>query len=147
MSKLSYEHIHATLAAQPLFEAKSWQLSPTAWPLSKDQVAELEAIGEACFEFHQALETLYLRSAAGKNLLRNKPLVTPWVADYLDRGKPPELIAHARDPKNRGAFPTVLRPDLLLTDEGFALTELDSVPGGIGLTAFLNRLWGMATRW
>jgi len=35
-----------------------------------------------------------------------------------------------------------LRPDLLLTDEGFALTELDSVPGGIGLTAFLNRLYG-----
>lgn len=145
MSKLSYEHIHATLAAQPLFEAKSWQLSPTAWPLSKDHVAELEAIGLACFEFHQALETLYLRSAAGKNLLRNKPLVTPCVADYLDRGKPPELIAHARDPKNRGAFPTVLRPDLLLTDEGFALTELDSVPGGIGLTGFLNRLYGGET--
>lgn len=145
MSKLSYEHIHATLAAQPLFEAKSWQLSPTAWPLSKDHVVELEAIGSACFEFHQALETLYLRSAAGKNLLRNKPLVTPWVADYLDRGKPPELIAHARDPRNRGVFPTVLRPDLLLTDEGFALTELDSVPGGIGLTAFLNRLYGGET--
>ncbi len=28
------------------------------------------------------------------------------------------------------------------TDEGFVLTELDSVPGGIGLTAFLNRLYG-----
>jgi hypothetical protein len=65
------------------------------------------------------LETLYLRSAAGKNLLRNKPLLAPWVADYLDRGKPAGLVAHARDPKNRGAFPTVLRPDLLLTDEGF----------------------------
>src|SRR4029077_5673229 len=65
-----------------------------------------------------------------------------WVADYLDRGKPAELIAHARDPKNRGAFPTVIRPDLLLTDEGFALTELDSVPGGIGLTGFLNKLYG-----
>jgi hypothetical protein len=90
------------------------------------------------------LETLYLRSVAGKNLLRNKPLLAPWVADYLDRGKPPALVAHARDPKNRGAFPTVLRPDLLLTDEGFVLTELDSVPGGIGLTAFLNRLYGGA---
>ena len=39
-------------------------------------------------------------------------------------------------------FPTVLRPDLLLTDDGFVMTELDSVPGGIGLTAFLNRLYG-----
>ena len=38
-------------------------------------------------------------------------------------------------------LPPVLRPDLLLTEDGFALTELDSVPGGIGLTAFLNRLY------
>ena len=144
MSHLSYEHIRSTLAAQPLFEDKTWQLSPVAWPLTPDQHAQLEAIGGACLEFHQALETLYLRSVAGKNLLRNKPLLAPWVADYLDRGKPPALVAHARDPKNRGAFPTVLRPDLLLTDEGFVLTELDSVPGGIGLTAFLNRLYGGA---
>jgi len=139
---LSFETIRSSLAAQPLFEDKTWQLSPEAWPLTKEQVAQLEAIGAACFEFHQALETLYLRSASGKNLLRNKPLVAPWVADYLDRGKPAKLVEHARDPKNRGAFPTVLRPDLLLTEEGFVLTELDSVPGGIGLTAFLNRLYG-----
>jgi hypothetical protein len=142
MPDLSHEHIRSTLAAQPLFEDKSWQLSPEPWPLTPAQVTELEAIGTACLEFHQALETLYLRSVAGKNLLRNKPLLAPWVADYLDRGKPAALIAHARDPKNRGAVPTVLRPDLLLTDEGFALTELDSVPGGIGLTAFLNRMYG-----
>ncbi|MBI4621954.1 MAG: hypothetical protein HY736_01890 [Verrucomicrobia bacterium] len=142
---LSYEHIRAVLAAQPLFEDKTWQLSPDPWPLTPEQVTQLESIGTACLEFHQALESLYLRSVAGKNLLRNKPLLAPWVADYLDRGKPAALIAHARDPKNRGAFPTVLRPDLLLTDEGFVLTELDSVPGGIGLTAFLNRLYGSAT--
>ncbi len=139
---LPYETIKAALAAQPLFEAKTWQLSPAAWPLTREQVAQLEQIGAACLEFHQALEALYLRSVAGKNLLRNKPLLAPWAAEYLDRGKPAALIQHARDARLRGAFPTVLRPDLLLTDEGFALTELDSVPGGIGLTAFLNRLYG-----
>lgn len=145
MPDLPYETIHAALGAQSLFEDKSWQLSPEAWPLAPEQLAQLEAIGTACLEFHQALEALYLRSAAGKNLLRNKPLLAPWVAEYLDRGKPAALVAHARDPKNRGAFPTVLRPDLLLTDEGFVMTELDSVPGGIGLTAFLNRLYGSET--
>ncbi len=138
---LSHETLRAAFASQSLFEDKTWQLSPSAWPLTPAQVTELEQIGAACLEFHAALETLYLRSVAGKNLLRNKPLLAPWVADYLDRGKPADLIAHARDPKNRGAFPTVLRPDLLLTEEGFALTELDSVPGGIGLTAFLNQLY------
>ncbi|HZP59556.1 MAG TPA: hypothetical protein VFB27_04470 [Opitutaceae bacterium] len=141
MTGLAYDSIRSALVTQPLFEDKTWQLSPDAWPLTAEQVTQLEAIGAACLEYHQALETLYLRSIAGKNLLRNKPLLAPWVADYLDRGKPDELIAHARDPKNRGAFPTVLRPDLLLTEDGFALTELDSVPGGIGLTAFLNRLY------
>jgi hypothetical protein len=141
---LPYATIHAALDGQELFENKTWRLAPEAWPLSPEQGAQLEAIGAACLEFQQALETLYLRSVAGRNLLRNKPLVAPWIADYLDRGKPSALVAHTRDPKNRGAFPTVLRPDLLLTDDGFALTELDSVPGGIGLTAFLNRLYGSA---
>lgn len=138
---IPYATLRDTLAERPLFEAKSWQLSPDPWPLTADQARELEEIGSACLEFHQALEGLYLRSVAGKNLLRNKPLHAPWVAEYLDRGKPAELILHARDPKNRGAMPPVLRPDLLLTDEGFVMTELDSVPGGIGLTAFLNRLY------
>ena len=145
MPDLTHEQLKTAFAAQSLFEDKTWQLSPQAWPLTAAQVTELEQIGAACLEFHQALETLYLRSVAGKNLLRNKPLLAPWVADYLDRGKPAGLVAHARDPKNRGAFPTVLRPDLLLTEEGFALTELDSVPGGIGLTGFLNQLYGGAT--
>ncbi len=141
MPDLTHAHIRSALEAQPLFEAKTWRLSPEAWPLSAEQAAQLGEIGAACLEFHQALETLYLRSAAGRNLLRNKPLLAPWVADYLDRGKPAELLAHSRDPKSRGAFPTVLRPDLLLTEKGFVMTELDSVPGGIGLTAFLNRLY------
>ena len=100
--------------------------------LAPAQTAELELIGQACLEFHQALENLYLRAHAGKNLLRNKPLLAPWASEFLDRGKPRELAVLARDPHQRGAFPTVLRPDLLLTDDGWAMTELDSVPGGIG---------------
>jgi hypothetical protein len=138
---LSFDHLRSAFAATPLFEDKTWQLSPEPWPLTAEQVQELEEIGAACLEFHGALEQLYLRSASGKNLLRNKALVAPWVAEYLDRGKPAELVAHAREVKSRGALPTVLRPDLLVTDEGFVMSELDSVPGGIGLTAFLNRLY------
>jgi hypothetical protein len=34
--------------------------------------------------------------------------------------------------------PRVIRPDILLTETGFSITELDSVPGGVGLTAWLN---------
>ena len=141
MPNLQYETLRSAFAAQPLFEDKSWRLSPEAWPILPAQERELEAIGAASLDFHQALEALYQRSVAGKNLLRNKALTAPWVAEYLDRGKPRHLIEHARDPRNRGLFPTALRPDLLLTAGGFVMTELDSVPGGIGLTAFLNRLY------
>lgn len=141
MSEFSYETISQALSNQPLFEAKTWQLSPSAWKITAEQLEQLKAIGTVCLEFHQALETLYLRSAAGKNLLRNKSLIAPWVAEYLDRGKPAGIVAYGRDTANRGLFPAVLRPDLLLTDEGFVMSELDSVPGGIGLTAFLNRLY------
>ena len=34
--------------------------------------------------------------------------------------------------------PVACRPDLILTDDGFIVAELDTVPGGIGLTHWLN---------
>ncbi|MFU8849249.1 MAG: hypothetical protein ACNA77_11110 [Opitutales bacterium] len=138
---LSYAQAQQAFSDQSLFENKTWRYSPEAFPLTGKQVAEIRKIGQACYDFHRALETLYLRSVEGKNLLRNRELHAPWVAEYLDRGKPQTLIEHAREKALRGTTPMVLRPDLLITDEGFALTEIDSVPGGIGLTAFLNRLY------
>ena len=42
----------------------------------------------------------------------------------------------------RDVAPRVIRPDLLLTADGFALTELDSVPGGMGITGWLSRRYG-----
>ncbi|MDA9763814.1 hypothetical protein N9C83_00460 [Opitutales bacterium] len=137
----SYEHLKETFEQTPLFEDKTWKLSPHAWPITQNQLREIETLGQACLDFHKALETLYLRSTEGKNLLRNKSLIAPWVADYLDRGKPHHLVKHGRCKVTRGQLPSVIRPDLLVTEDGFALTEIDSVPGGIGLTAFLNRLY------
>jgi len=32
-------------------------------------------------------------------------------------------------------------PDLILTDNGYIIAEIDSVPGGIGLTAWLNQTY------
>jgi len=138
---LSYEDALKAFSDQSLFENKTWRYSPKAYPLTSAQVKEIEQIGQACYDFYRAQETLYLRSAEGKNLLRNRELKAPWVAEYLDRGKPAALIEHARSKALRGTTPMVIRPDLLITDDGFALTEIDSVPGGIGLTAFLNRLY------
>lgn len=138
---LDYAFLQKTFSKQTLFENKTWRYSPLAFPLSRKQVAEIEQIGQACHEFYRAIETLYLRSADNRKLLRNRELYAPWVARYLDRGKPDALIRYARSEPLRGSIPAILRPDLLITDDGFALTEMDSVPGGIGLTAFLNQLY------
>ncbi len=141
MPPLAHAFLRDTFARQPLFQDKTWRLSPAPWPLTPAQSTELERIGEACLAFMRALEILYTRSWQGKNLLRNRELIAPWVAGYLDRGKPERLIAHQRHAIAKNKFPSVLRPDLLLTEDGFALTEIDAVPGGLGLTAFLNRLY------
>ena len=62
-----------------------------------------------------------------------------WVADYFDRGRPDHLVDYSRLNRTKSHVPAVIRPDLLLTPEGFAATELDSVPGGIGFGASLAR--------
>ncbi|MGJ3243837.1 MAG: hypothetical protein ACFE0O_12915 [Opitutales bacterium] len=136
-----YHQLKAAFERQDLFENKTWQLSPEPFPLTARQLREIEQIGEACHAFYQALDLLYQRSVANKNLLRNREFKAPWVARYLERGKPESLIAYGRLNGLRGQLPQVIRPDLLLTEEGFVMTEIDSVPGGIGLTAFLNRLY------
>jgi len=41
----------------------------------------------------------------------------------------------------KSEVPRVIRPDLLLADHGLSVTELESVPGGIGLTAWLNQTY------
>ncbi len=138
---MEFDTLKTAFAEQELFEGKSWRMSPEAWRLTHEMVAALEEIGQASLEFYQALEALYLRSAEGRKLLRNKELYAPWVADYLDRGKPPALVEICRSKANKGKLPPVIRPDLLVTQDGFSLTELDSVPGGIGLTAYLNLLY------
>jgi len=126
---------------RPLFAEKSWQLSPKPWPLPNDLVEELHSIGRACLAFHQALERLYLKSRSGNRILRNGDLKASWIAEYLDAGKPEWLVDHGAAKAVKGSFPSVLRPDLIITANGFALTEMDSVPGGIGLTAFLEKLY------
>lgn len=94
---------------------------------------ELESLGRVLHRFYRAVNLLYRRSVEGKQ--------PGWVADWLDRGKPEALIALQRHPAFKNAVPAVIRPDILLTDDGFSISELDAVPGGIGLTAWLNRTY------
>ena len=59
----------------------------------------------------------------------------------MDAGKPAELIEFSRRKEIRDNLPRVIRPDLILTESGYVIAEIDSVPGGIGLTGWLNQTY------
>ena len=125
------EHIRAALPAGGMFAGKDWLWSPEPFVLPRREWKMIEKLGPVLWKFVQACDNLYHRSAKGK-----LPL---WIAAYADAGKPAWLVKEGRSNHHGGEWPRVLRPDLVLTSNGFALSELDSVPGGIGLLAWLNQ--------
>ena len=125
--------IRAAFPREGLFAEKAWLLSPGAFPIEKKFVAELEQLGHRLFVFQRACNQLYQLSIKGKQ--------PAWVARYLDAGKPNELIEFSRRKEIRDDLPRVIRPDLILTEKGYIIAEIDSVPGGIGLTGWLNQTY------
>jgi hypothetical protein len=124
------EAIRRAFPPEGLFADKDWLLSPEPFAIDAKLAEQLRRLGHRLNLFNRACNELYQRSISGKQ--------PAWIADYVDRGKPAELIAYARRKQFRADLPRVIRPDLVLTEEGFTIAELDTVPGGIGLTAWLN---------
>jgi hypothetical protein len=116
-----------------LFAEKDWLPSPDAFPIEEKFLAELEQLGHRLYVFQRACNQLYQLSVKGKQ--------PAWIARYLDAGKPAELIEFSRRKEIRDDLPRVIRPDLILTETGYIIAETDSVPGGIGLTAWLNQTY------
>jgi len=127
------EAIRSAFPKEGLFAEKEWLLSPDPFPIDKKFLAELEQLGHRLFVFQRACNQLYQLSIKGKQ--------PEWVARYLDAGKPEELIEFSRRKEIRDDLPRVIRPDLILTDNGYIIAEIDSVPGGIGLTGWLNQTY------
>ena len=116
-----------------LFAGHDWRVSPGPLRLGQSLVNEIESLGRVLLQFYRAVNLLYRKSVEGKQ--------PAWVAQWLDQGKPAELIELQRSPALKNEVPRVIRPDLLMTEHGLSVTELDSVPGGIGLTAWLNKIY------
>src|SRR3989441_3850524 len=125
--------IRSAFPKEGLFAEKDWLLSPDPFPIDKKFLADLEQLGHRLFVFQRACNQLYQLSIKGKQ--------PEWVARYLDAGKPKELIEFSRRKEIRDDLPKVIRPDLILTENGYIIAEVDSVPGGIGLTASLNQTY------
>lgn len=122
--------IRAAVPPEGLFADKEWLLSPEPFVVDALLAEQLHKLGYRLHLFVRACNELYQRSVAGKQ--------PAWIADYLDRGKPPELVEYSRQKRFRDDLSQVIRPDLVLTENGFTIAELDNVPGGIGLTQWLN---------
>ncbi|MBV8726254.1 MAG: hypothetical protein JO233_00600, partial [Candidatus Eremiobacteraeota bacterium] len=106
-------------------EAKvPWRVAPEPFALSQTTYDKILRIGDDLFAFYKALNALYTRSARGT--------APSFIAEYLDQGKPEHIVRLSRQNRFKGDLPAVIRPDLILTDDGMIASELDSVPGGMG---------------
>ena len=115
----------------------TWRIAVTPFPITKDQLDFFHQLGPQLLSFYRALNRLYLDSVRG--------LQPAWVAGYLDQGKPEGLLTYSRMKRFRDQLPSVIRPDIIPTQDGMVITELDSVPGGIGLTGALAEIYSSAS--
>jgi hypothetical protein len=127
------QFIRDSLPSGGLFAGQEWRISSAPFPLGENLAKEIDSLGRVLLQFYRAVNLLYRKSAEGKQ--------PEWIARWLDLGKPADLIALQRSPAFKNDVPRVIRPDILLTENGISITELDSVPGGIGLTGWLNQTY------
>ena len=111
----------------------SWRISPEPFWISEEERKWFEELGTHLLNFYRACNLLYSQSVRG--------VQPPWIAEYLEIGKPEAVIQYGRMNRFKSQLPGVLRPDILPTADGMAITELDSVPGFIGATGCLARLY------
>lgn len=110
-----------------------WRISPEPFRIAPSTLAKLETLGADLLAFYRVLAGLYTRSARGT--------IPGFLAEYLDQGKPESVVKLARQNRFRSDVPLVIRPDLILTDDGFVAAELDSVPGGMGFVSAMAQTY------
>src|SRR5215471_15168520 len=125
--------VRSQMPTEGLFAGHDWRVSPNPFRLGLELAGDIDSLGRVLLQFYRAVNLLYRKSIEGKQ--------PEWVARWLDLGKPNELLALQRSLSIKNELPRVIRPDLLITEHGLSVTELDSVPGGIGLTAWLNQIY------
>ena len=119
----SLRDVEACLRVEQEFQQKiTWRISPRPFQIDRNTYAEIESLGALLLEFYRCIQELYFGSASGR--------LPRWIGEYLELGKPEQVIEYGRMRRFRRDVPLIIRPDILLTEDGLAITELDSVPGG-----------------
>ncbi|MFQ3549738.1 MAG: hypothetical protein SNJ70_08315 [Armatimonadota bacterium] len=97
--------------------------------LTKKQIELLNNLGNHILKFYKACNSLYFGSDY------------TWVSHYLDIGKPDDVIRQTRMKYHKKSVPRIIRPDILIGKDNLVITELDSVPGGMGHLANLSKYY------
>jgi hypothetical protein len=115
----------------------AWRLTPEPFPLAPATVAKLETIGADLLKFYRGLNKLYFRSVRGT--------MPGFVREYLEAGKPEQIIRLQRQNRFKQDIPSLIRPDIILTerinDDGMIAAELDAVPGGMGFVGAMGQTY------
>jgi len=101
-------------------QAIPFLVNPQPFYLSSDEAKEVERIGRDISDFICAADELYHTEGQVKTL--------------LDRGKPENL-------QGRQARYLFVRPDILITRNGFTVCEIETAPFGLALAELLNRAY------
>ena len=128
------ESLRAAFPREGLFRAKEWRMSPRSFELPQGIASIIDRLGPTLRSFQRACNQLYFESVSSTG-------ETAWVAKLLDQGKPQEVVELGRHHRWQDSLPSVIRPDLVLTETGVCISELDSLPGGMGLTGWLNQAY------
>lgn len=111
----------------------AWRITPEPFPLSSATVSAFETLGADLLKFFKAANKLYFQSVKGQ--------APDFIREYLEMGKPDNIVRLQRQNRFKQEIPGVIRPDIILTDAGLIASELDSVPGGLGFVGAMGQTY------
>lgn len=103
-----------------------FRISPTPFYLNHEEVLKIEEIGILVSNYFKSCSILYNENSE--------------VRKMLDKGKPEIFLPQKLSPDY-----ALIRPDLIYTNHGFILCEIETSLFGLGLTALLNEAYTNAT--
>ncbi|MBV8365798.1 MAG: hypothetical protein JO194_04795, partial [Candidatus Eremiobacteraeota bacterium] len=132
-------HLFRAVAGEAAPEAAqvAWRITPEPFPLSANTVERLRVLGSDLLRFYRALNRVYFQSLRGA--------APAFIHEYLEIGKPEQIVRLQRQNRFKQDTPGVMRPDIILTDAvndgGMIAAELDAVPGGMGFVGAMGETY------
>lgn len=128
-------HLFRSVAGPDVEDAAkiAWRITPEPFPLSPATVDLVSTLGADLLKFYRAANKLYFQSIKGQ--------APDFIREYLEAGKPDNIVRLQRQNRFKQDVPCVIRPDIILSESGYVASELDSVPGGMGFVGAMGRTY------